>query len=136
MLMNEIDSIIVKISELASKHKETGDGIDDLEMSWFLELEAFSYISEYCEQQGFMVDGFPHDKRRLAEEEADFDEDYFCQERFLLYVDTLSLENETVANLNWHYVNSFWPGEFKDKLDFLESIKGRIESEVFYDVKF
>jgi hypothetical protein len=83
-----------------------------------------------------MVEGFPHDKRKLTEEDEEFDEDYFCQERFMLYVDTLSLQNETVANLNWHYVNSFWPGEFKDKSDFLESIKGRIESEVFYDVKF
>lgn len=134
--MEDFNSIFEKITELAIKHKATGDGIDDMEESGWLEYAAFAYISEFCEQQGLMVEGFPHEKRKLAEVDEEFDEDYFCQERFMLYVDTLSLQNEAVANLNWHYVNSFWPDEFKDKPDFLESIKGRIESEVFYDVKF
>ena len=134
--MENIKSILDKITELSIKHKATGDGIDDMEESSLLEYEAFSCISDYCEQQGLLVEGFPHEKRKLAAEDEDFDEEYFCQERFMLYVDTLSLENETIANLNWHYVNSFWPSEFSDKADFLESIKGRIESEVFYDVKF
>lgn len=134
--MENIKDLFDKITALALKHKAIGNEIDDIEESSWLEYAAFEYISEYCEAAGLQVEGFPHQKRALALDVDDFDEDYFCQERFLLYVDTLSLQNETVANLNWHYVSSFWPDEFSSKADFLASIKARIESGVFYDVKF
>jgi hypothetical protein len=51
---------------LAIKHKATGDRIDDMELSSWLEYAAFAYIFEYCEKQGLMVEGFPHEKRKLA----------------------------------------------------------------------
>jgi hypothetical protein len=134
--MEEIDSIIEKISALAVKHKAAGDNLDDLEETTWLEEEALMLIAEFCEKTGRIVEGFPHDKRVLAKTDDYYDDEYFCLERFQLYVDTVSLESVIVADLNWHYVNSFWPGEFEDKSDFLESIKGRIESGVFYDVQF
>lgn len=134
--MENINTITEKITELALKHKAAGNNIDDLEETSWLEKEALMFIAEFCEKSGMNVNGFPHDKRVLAKTDDYYDDDYFCLERFQLYVDTISLENSMVADLNWHYVNSFWPGEFEDKSDFLVSIKGRIESGVFYDVQF
>jgi hypothetical protein len=134
--MLEINQILEKISELAIRHKATGNNLEDLEDAEWLEFEAQDLIVEYCEQNGHQVEGFPHEKRILALSDDFYDEEYFCRERFQLYVDMLSLQIEIVADLNWHYVSSFWPEEFKDKSDFLVSIKERIASEVFYDVKF
>lgn len=134
--MEELDILKGKITELAIKHNTVGNDLENLEESSWLEEEALMFIADYAEKLGISVNGFPQEKRILAKEEEDFDEDYFCLERFQLYVDTLSLQNENIANLNWHYVNSFWPGEFNDKADLLESIKAWIDSGVFYDVKF
>ena len=133
--MIDTNQIVEKIDELAIRHQALGNNLEDLEDAEWLETEAQGLIADYCEQIGLQVEGFPHAKRKLAIDD-EYNEDYFCKERFQLYIDTLPLENETVSSLNWHFVHSFWPEEFKDKADFLESIKARITSGVFYDVKF
>ena len=134
--MIDTKQIVEKIDELAIRHQALGNNLEDLEDAEWLESEAQGLIADYCEQNGFQVEGFPHEKRKLSLQDNDYGDEYFCLERFQLYIDTLTLENETVASLNWHFVHSFWPEEFKDKADFLESIKARIASGVFYDVKF
>lgn len=134
--MEELDILKGKITELAIKHNAAGNDLENLEESSWLEEEALMLIADYAEKLGISVDGFPQEKRILEQEDDDFDEEYFCLERFQLYVDTSSLENSTIGDLNWHYVSSFWPDEFNSKADFLASIKARIESGVFYDVKF
>ena len=134
--MEYINAITEKITELANKHKVAGDNIGDMEDAFYLEEEALMLIAEFCEKTGHIVEGFPQDKRELAKTDDYYDDEYFCFDRFMLYVDTISLESGIVADLNWHYVNSFWPGEFESKKDLLESIHLRITSGVFYDVKF
>jgi hypothetical protein len=134
--MIDTNQIVEKINELAVRHQALGNNLEDLEDAEWLEAEAQGLISDYCEQVGLQVEGFPHEKRKLALDNDEYDEDYFCKERFQLYIDILTLENEVVAGLNWHFVNSFWPGEFNDNIDFIESIKARIASGVFYDLKF
>lgn len=134
--MIDTKQIVEKIDELAIRHQALGNNLEDLEDAEWLESEAQGLIVNYCEQNGFQVEGFPHEKRKLSLQDDDYDDEYFCRERYQLYIDTLSLQIDIVADLNWHYVHSFWLKEFKDKADFLESIKARIVSGVFYDVKF
>jgi len=134
--MEYINAITEKITELALKHKAAGNNIDDLEETSWLEEEALMLIAKFCEKTGNIVEGFPQDKRELAKTDDNYDDEYFCLERFQLYVDTISLESSIVADLNWHYVNSFWPGTFENKKEFIDSIYLRIQSGVFYDIKF
>jgi len=73
--------------------------------------------------------------RKKGEPTDELDEDYFCRERFQLYLDLLSLEKEDVADLTWFFVSAFWPAQFSDKQDYLMTIKEQIECGVFYDVE-
>ena len=134
--MEELDILKGKITELAIKHNAAGNDLENLEESSWLEEEALMLIADLCEKTGRIVEGFPHDKRELAKTNDYYDDEYFCLERFQLYVDTISIESTIVGDLNWHYVNSFWPGTFENKKEFIDSIYLRIQSGVFYDVKF
>ena len=134
--MEELDILKGKITELAIKHNAAGNDLENLEESSWLEEEALMLIADLCEKTGRIVEGFTHDKRELAKTNDYYDDEYFCLERFQLYVDTISIESTIVGDLNWHYVNSFWPGTFENKKEFIDSIYLRIQSGVFYDVKF
>ena len=52
-------------------------------------------IIENCVSQGYLVNGFPTEKRKLSEEELG--EDYFCRERYQLYL------GQVVFNLSSQY---------------------------------
>lgn len=130
----ETTTIIEKIREIASRHASIQEvGIDEIKESELLEIEAENLIISYCEKMGYQVYGFPMDKRNVDEDKLD--EDYFCRERFQLYLDLLSLEKEDVAELMWFFVSTFWPAQFSNKQQYLLTIKEQIESGVFYDVE-
>jgi hypothetical protein len=126
--------IIKKILELGSRHANIREiGIDDFKEAEILEIEAEDLIISYCEQKGYQINGFPIDKRMLAEDELE--EDYFCRERFQLYLDMLTLEKDDVAELTWCNVSNFWPKQFTDKQEYLNTVKEQIECGVFYEVQ-
>jgi len=120
------------LTDLAKKHKATGDNIDDYVFFELIESEAEELIIDYCEDKGFLVNGFPTEKRQLPEEELD--EDYFCRERYLLYLDTLTTQHEDVVELMWFYVNSFWENQFDSKEEYLQSIKDNLNDGGFYNI--
>jgi len=127
-----MDNILIEdlqnmLLDLSAKHKEADD--QDAEI---IELEAERLIVEYCEAQGYLINGFPTEKKQLPEEALE--EDYFCRERYQLYLDTLATQKEDVAILMWTYVSSFWTGQFDSKEEYLQSIRNNMESGVFYDV--
>jgi hypothetical protein len=62
------------------------------------------------------------------------EEDYFCQERYQLYLDTLATMHEDVADLMWCYVSSFWQDQFESKEVYLQKLKDNLDSGAFYDV--
>jgi hypothetical protein len=126
------DEIILKLIDLAKKHKATGDNIDDYVFFELIESEAEELIIDYCEDKGFLVNGFPTEKRQIPEEELD--EDYFCRERYQLYLDTLTTQDEDVAELMWFYVNSFWENQFDSKEEYLQSIKDNLNDGGFYNI--
>jgi len=126
------DEIISKLTDLAKKHKATGDKIDDYVFFELIESEAEELIIDYCEDKGYLVNGFPTEKEQLPEEELD--EDYFCRERYQLYLDTLTTQHEDVAELMWFYVNSFWENQFDSKEEYLQSIKDNLNDGGFYNI--
>lgn len=132
-----IEEINQKISELAHNHESSESLLGNDRDEEYFEAAAFDMITEYCEYKGYDVNGFPNKKKKkLADSDPDLDEDYFCIDRYRYYVDTLTLEKEDVANLNWHYYSSFWPTQFNDKNDFMESVKSWVKSgKNFYGVE-
>ncbi|MFZ9718987.1 MAG: hypothetical protein ACO3BD_06485 [Chitinophagaceae bacterium] len=121
------DDIKTSLLKLALEHQN----VDDFDAE-IIEKEAEEHIVSYCEGQGYLINGFPTEKKQLSEEELE--EDYFSRERYQLYLDTLAIEKDDVASLMWEYVSAFWPGQFERKEEYLESIRGNLESGVFYDV--
>lgn len=122
-----IEDLQNKLLDLSAKHKEADD--KDAEI---IELEAEELIVQYCEAKGYLINGFPTEKKQLPEEVLE--EDYFCRERYQLYLDTLTTQKEDVAMLMWTYVSSLWTGQFESKEEYLQSIRNNLESGVFYDV--
>lgn len=134
-----LEDIKQKISHLAQKHSSIPENVlSEFGNAEILESEAFHLIVDYSESQGYLINGFPTEIRNRYENDEisdeEYDEDYFCLERYELYLDTLTLQKDDVAELMWHYANSFWPDQFESKEDYIESIKIQIESGVFYDV--
>ncbi|MCH8566841.1 MAG: hypothetical protein LAT67_01200 [Balneolales bacterium] len=131
----DIKEIKSKISDLAQKHKAIKEnGLDEIKNAEYLESEAEDLIINYCEGKGYQVEGFPHEKRKINSEE--YDEDYFCRERFMLYLDTLILSHQDVAELMWHYNSSFWPDFYDKKENYISEIRHQRENKSLYDVEF
>ena len=127
-----IDKIKHEFSILSETHKATGDEIDNFKDAELIEQEAEQLIIDYCETKGYLVNGFPTEKKQLPEEELE--EDYFCRERYQLYLDTLATKQDDVAKLMWCYVSSFWVDQYETKEEYIQSIKENLDSGVFYDV--
>ena len=90
-----IENIKNEISILSKQHGETGEESDDLKDALNFEATAEELIIENCVSQGYLVNGFPTEKRKLSEEELG--EDYFCRERYQLYL------GQVVFNLSSQY---------------------------------
>lgn len=129
-----VEQIKVKITELAKQHAAIDEAcIDDFKDAELLEINAEDLIIAYCEKKGYLVNGFLTEKRQLSEDELD-DEDYFSRERFQLYLDILTYQIDDVADLTWHFTESFWPEEFTSKEDFIAQAKERVECGIVYDI--
>lgn len=122
-----IESIKQELAELAKEHDALNmPGLDEIKYAEMIEWDAVRLIISYCEQCGYTVNGFPTEKRKLFEKQelvdGEDEDDYFCTERFNAYIYHLALEKDDVAELLWFYENSFWPGMYATKEDFLGSI--------------
>ena len=129
MTLNEIKE---NIKLLAEKHHSIAENdLDAFEDAELIELKAEKLIIAYCEQNNYLINGFPTEKKKIEEE---LEEDYFCRERYQLYLDTLLIEKEDVAELMWCYISSFWPEYFGTKEEYVQTIKEQVATGVFYDV--
>lgn len=127
-----IEHLKTKIVELAQEHKATGDELDDFKDAEQIEQEAEQLIAEYFEGKGYLVNGFPTEKKKLPEDELE--ENYFCRERYQLYLDTLATLHDDVADLMWYYVSSFWEDQYESKKDYLLNLRENLDSGAFYNV--
>ncbi len=129
MSIEEIKSKLITLSQV---HKSTEGEIDELKDAELIEQEAEQLIVAYCEQKGYLVNGFPTEKKQLPEEELE--EDYFCRERYQLYLDTLATQQNDVAELMWCYVSNFWADQYDSKEEYLRNLRDNLDSGVFYEV--
>ncbi len=124
-----------KITELAQEYASVDEkNFDDFCNLELIEWKANKLIIEYCESNGYMINGFPTEKKKLSDEELD-DEDYFSPERYELYLDMLTNQKEDIAEIMWHFTNSFWPNTFESKQEFLDTAIERVESGSYYSIK-
>ena len=127
-----LEQIKLEIYNLSIKyHNLQDDVVDEMNETEWIEEEVETLIVSYCENKGFLIQGFPTEKRALT----DLDDDYFCRERFRLYLDKLSLQKDDVADLYWYYHKCFWPEFTESKKEFLTEIQLQLDSEGFYDVE-
>ena len=129
MTLNEIKE---NLKLLAEKHHSIAENdLDAFEDAELIELKAEKLIIAYCEQNNYLINGFPTEKKKIEEE---LEEDYFCRERYQLYLDNLLIEKEDVAELMWCYTSKFWPDYFDTKEEYVQTIKEQVATGVFYDV--
>lgn len=135
MPMMNINEIKLKITQLSKQHDSPT--ADEIWVAELIEEEAEGLIVTYCEHHKYTINGFPTEKRKLFENQETIegvDEDeYFCQERFQLYLNHLTLEKDDVAELCWHYTNSFWPNCYNTKEEFLDGTREILENG-HYDI--
>jgi len=120
------EEIFKAMNELALQHASSGDELEDLKDSDWFESQAFYLIVDYCKSMNYQVGRFP-------DSIANDDSTEISEKHLMLYADKLTLTNSDVAELHWHWVSSFWPDQFKDKEEFLDSTATRI-SGGFYDI--
>jgi hypothetical protein len=134
--MISVDEIKNAIDLLSLEHSAVGDDLEDFKDSDWIEQKAENLIVAYCESMDYQIDGFPQDKKRLAKENEDFDEDYFCRERYQMYLDMLATTQFDVADLMWHYTSKFWPDQFDSKQEYIDNVLANIKLGTFYDMSF
>lgn len=120
-----------QIDELKLEHQQVGDDLDDYKDSDIIEHQAKQLIRDYCIDCGYMINGFPHKMMEQGTEEVD--EDYFSNERYGLYLDSLTLIKDDVAELQWYLTKTFWPDTHDSKGDYLEELKELLDSGVLYE---
>jgi hypothetical protein len=115
MELNEIKAEIVKIY---LKWKELSDSFDDDKYAEIYESAVRSLIIDYCESKRYEVEGYPFQKRILGETDNYYDEDYFCYERDLKYLDVLAENQEGVLDLMYFYSKTFWEDQVGTKEEY------------------
>lgn len=130
MEINEIQSQLILLKQ---KHDDVGDEIDDLSLAEIIEEEAEDLIVAYCVDKSYLINGFPTEM--MESEDEEYDEDYFCRERYRLYLDLLLIEKEDVAELMWYYNTLFWPDTFSSKEDYISQVRAYLNSGKMYNVQ-
>ncbi|WP_395051497.1 hypothetical protein [Flavobacterium sp.] len=125
----EIEQIKTEILKIYPQWKNTSDSIAgdkdaELEESFVRDL-----IIKYCENKGYEVDGYPFQKQILGETDNDYDEDYFCYERNLKYIDVLATIHEDVMEILYFYGKTFWPDQMESK----EAYKKQLLLDILYN---
>ncbi|WP_374542157.1 hypothetical protein [Flavobacterium sp.] len=121
-----------KIQQLAQKHNAINEeDISEFKDAELLEHEAEHLIIAYCENQKYLINGFPTEKKAMADV---LEEDYFSRERYQYYLDSLLIEKEDVADLMWCYISGFWPDYFETKDEYIATIKEQLNSDFFYEI--
>ena len=79
--------------------------------------------------------GFPIQKRELSTINNNYDENYFCYERYIKYLDVLATRYDDAFELMYFYSSTFWPGQFYDKERYKEQLLDYIACDV-YEITF
>jgi hypothetical protein len=126
-----VEEIKQKILETHPSWNTTDDSIDGDKYAESHEGYIRELIADYCEAQGYVVDGFPTEKRELGKTNEYYDEDYFTWERYERYIDLLCLEKEDVLELRFFYYNTFWPDQVTSKEELLAEITHNFKIKLY-----
>ena len=107
----ELEKIKAEIIKIYPEWRKLSDSLDDDKYGEIYESEVRTLIIDYCESKGYEVEGYPFEKRILGETDEYYDEDYFCYERNLKYLDILAATKEDVLELMYFYSKTFWPDQ-------------------------
>lgn len=124
--------IKIKIEALAKQYHQADEEELGFEIIYLYEREALNNIVQYCECLGYLINGFPTQKKLIISEDEQVE--YFTDERFQFYLDCLVIEKEDIADLMWNYISKFWPDYFESKEGYIETINFQLNSSNFYDV--
>ena len=131
----ELDKIKVEIIKIYPEWRKLSDSLDDDKYGEIYESEVRTLIMDYCESKGYEVEGYPFEKRILGETDEYYDEDYFCYERNLKYLDILAVTKEDVLELMYFYSTTFWPDQVGTIEEYKDYLKKGNENDP-YDIQF
>lgn len=131
----EIEKIKTEISAIYPQWKNLSDSFDDDKYAEIYESNVRDILLAYCESKGYEVDGYPFQKRILGETDNNYDEDYFCYERNLKYLDVLATIHEDVMELMYFYRITFWPDQMESKEEYKKRLLLDIKQNL-YDIEF
>ena len=118
----EVEAIKNEILKIYENWKDTSDDIAGDKDAELYESFVRDLIINYCESKGYEVDGYPFQKRILGETNYDYDEDYFCYERNLKYLDVLATIHNDVMELMFFYGKTFWPDQMESKEEYKKNL--------------
>ena len=118
----DIDLIKREIVAIHTEWNKLKGSLDDDNYAEMYEGNVRNLLVSYCENKEYEVDGYPFEKRLLGETNPDYDEDYFCYERELKYLDVLATQKPDVLELLFFYQQTFW----FDEIASLESLKAQL----------
>ena len=130
-----IEKIKVQILAIYQKWNNLSQSKDDDTYAEIYESDVRSLIINYCESKGYEVEGYPFQKRLLGETDQYYDEDYFCYERNLKYLDILAATKEDVLELMCFYSKTFWPDQVGTKEEYKKYLIEGNENNS-YDIEF
>jgi len=125
----EVEKIKSEILNIYSHWKNTSDSIAGDKEAELEESFVRDLIINYCEIKGYEVDGYPFHKQILGETDNNYDEDYFCYERNLKYLDVLATIHEDVMEILYFYGITFWPDQMESKQEY----KRRLLLDILYN---
>ena len=131
----DIEKIKVQILTIYQKWNNLSHTMDDDTYAEIYESDVRSLIINYCESKGYEVEGYPFQKRILGETDQYYDEDYFCYERNLKYLDILAANKEDVLELMYFYSKTFWSDQVGSKEEYKKYLVDGNENNS-HDIEF
>jgi hypothetical protein len=131
----DVEKIKAQILSIYHQWNSLSNTMDDDKYAELYESDVRSLIIDYCESKGYEVEGYPFEKRILGETDQNYDEDYFCYERNLKYLDILAATKDDVLDLMYFYSKTFWQDQVGTKEEYKKYLIDGNENHP-YDIEF
>ena len=131
----KIEEIKREITQIHTKWLKLSDSYDDDKYAELYESDVRSLLISYCESNHYEVEGYPTQKRVLGKTDENYDDDYFCYERNLKYLDTLATIHTDVFELMYFYSKTFWQDQIGSKESYLKYLLNNVDTNC-YEIEF
>lgn len=109
-----------KILELSISFKDANTDLEDAEI---IEYSVLKMIAEYILSNNLNEGNYSNSSE-------------WTSDKLRYLVDSTSVKNGTILDLNWAFKNSFWTDEFESKADYLEMLNEMLQNrDVFYNLE-